>query len=50
MRIITGLEKILQDISEILSLEMKLLKKNQSEMKDGIRKIGNRLDAINKRL
>ena len=50
IRILTGLEKRIEDISETLTTEIKELKKNQSEMKNAINEIGNRLDAMNSRL
>ena len=50
IRILTGLEKRMEDISETLSTEIKELKKNQSEMKNTTNEIGNRFDAMNSRL
>ena len=50
IKTLTGLEKRMEDISETLTTEIKELKKNQSEMKDAINKVGNRVDTINSRL
>ena len=49
IRILTGLEKRIEDIRETLTTQIKELQKNQSEMKT-INEIGNRLDAGNSRL
>ena len=40
----------IEDVSETLTTEIKELKKNQSEMKNAINEIGNRLHARNSRL
>ena len=46
LRILTGFEKRIEDISETLTTKIKELKKNQSERKSVINKIRNRLDAM----
>lgn len=50
IRLLTGLERRIEDINETFITEIKQLKRNESEMKSAISKIGNRLDAINSRL
>ena len=40
---LTGLEKIIEDISETLIIE----RRNQSGMKNTINKVGNRTDTMN---
>ena len=50
LRILTRLEKIIEDISETLTTEIKELKKNQLEMKSEINDIRNILHAMNRRL
>lgn len=50
LRILTGLEKRIENISETLTTEITDLKRNQPEMKNSILKIGNRLNAMNSRL
>ena len=50
IRIVTGLEKRMEGIKEILTTEIRELKKNQSEMKNVINQTGNWLDALNNRL
>ena len=47
IKILTGLEKRVEDISETLNNE---IKKNQSEMKNTINEIKNTLDGINNRV
>ena len=47
IKILTGLEKRLEDTSETLNKE---IKKNQSEMKNTINEIENTLDGINSRI
>ena len=44
IRILSGLEKSMEDIRETLSAETKELKNNQEEMKNAITEIRNRLD------
>ena len=45
-----GLEKGIEDIREIFTTDRKKVKKNQSEMKSAINKIGNRLARMDSRL
>ena len=49
IRILTGPEKRIEYIRETLTTEIKELKK-ESEIKNVINEIGNRLDAMNSRL
>ena len=49
IRIFTGLEKRIEDIRETLTTKIKRLKKKQSEMKNAINEIGNRVDVMNSR-
>ena len=48
IRILTGFEKRIRDISKSLTTERKV--KKESEMENAMSKIGNRLDAMNSRL
>ena len=48
IRILTGLEKRIEDISETLITEIKRVK--ESEMKNTINEIASRLDSMNTRL
>ena len=50
MKILTGLEKRMEDISETLTIEIKEFKRNHSEMKNAMNEIKNRPDAMNSRL
>ena len=50
IRIFTGLEKRIEDISKNVSTKIKELKKNQSEIKSAIKEIGNWCGAMNTRL
>jgi len=45
IKTLTGLEKRVEDITKTLNTE---IKKNQSEMKDTINEIKNKLDGLNK--
>ena len=48
IRILTGLEKRMEGISDTLTTEIKELKNNQSGMKNATDKIGNIFDAMKK--
>lgn len=50
IRILTGLERRIEDIREILTTETEELKKNQSETKSAIKETANRRDAMNTRM
>ena len=50
IRILTGLEKRIEDIRETFTTEIKEFRKNQLEMKNAIKKNQNRFDAMNIRL
>ena len=46
IRILSGLEKIIEEIMENHATWIKELKKNKSEMKNAVNEMRNRLDAI----
>ena len=46
IKILTGLEKRVEDLSEILNKETEKMKKNQFEMKNSVTEIKNTLDGI----
>ena len=48
IKILTGLEKRMEDLSETLNKETENIKKNQSEMKNSITKIKSTLGRINR--
>ena len=50
IRILTGLEKRIEYISETLVMEIKDIKTYLLELKNTISKVGNRFDAMNSRL
>ena len=50
IRILTELEKRIEDICETPTKEIEEIKDNQLDMKNAIKKIGTRLDAMNSRL
>ena len=50
IKIHTGVEKRIEDINKTLPTEIKDIKKYQSEMKSAIKKIGNSLNAMNRKL
>ncbi|VFV39055.1 Hypothetical predicted protein, partial [Lynx pardinus] len=47
VKIFTGLEKRVKDLSETLKKEIEHIKKNQSELKNTMTEIQNKLQAIN---
>ena len=49
-KILTGLEKRLEDLSEVFHEEIGNIKRNQSDMKNSITEIKNTLGGINGRL
>ena len=50
IKILTGLEKRVEDLNKTLNKEIKNTEKNQLEMKNSITEIKNTLDGINSRL
>lgn len=50
VRIFAGLEKSMEDIRETLTIEIKELKINQSEMKNSITEVQNYLDVMARRM
>ena len=50
IKILTGLEKRVEYLSEALNKETENIKKNQSEMKSSITEIKNKLKGLNSRL
>ena len=48
IRILTGLEKSMENISDTFTAKTKELKKNQKEMKSAINEIRNKLDTMNR--
>ena len=50
IKILTGLEKRMEDPNKTLNKERENIKKNQSEMKNSITEIKNTQDGINSRL